>query len=268
MNKKTLSYTIGAALAAALLVTAPALAADATGTTRQEVRKDIQDLKQETRNDIRGAKANADKEIRDIKEDARDKYQDIREDARDKYNDAKTDIRETNRQLSDDAATQSRNMRNDVKTTAYATGDTSDRAVNDRVETTLQSYNDVDAATDNGVVTLTGTVKTQQEKESAVSRARNISGVKSVKDELKVEGQGNSQGISGYVDDASTTTVVKGKFLGQKGLDSLDISVETNNGVVTLNGDVETASQVRLAEDVAKEADGVKRVVNNLQVKS
>jgi hyperosmotically inducible periplasmic protein len=46
------------------------------------------------------------------------------------------------------------------------------------------------------------------------------------------------------------------------------VDVDTNNGIVTLNGIVDTAEQRARAEQLAARVDGVKRVVNNLQVKS
>jgi hyperosmotically inducible protein len=46
------------------------------------------------------------------------------------------------------------------------------------------------------------------------------------------------------------------------------IDVDTNNGVVTLNGIVDSPEQRARAEELASRVDGVKRVVNNLQVKS
>ena len=44
----------------------------------------------------------------------------------------------------------------------------------------------------------------------------------------------------------------------------MEISVETNKGVVTLTGEVEHRDQIGLAQDIAKNADGVKAVVNHL----
>lgn len=74
----------------------------------------------------------------------------------------------------------------------------------------------------------------------------------------------SSENLSGYLDDATITAGVKAKFLTQKGLDSLDISVETVKGVVTLSGQVANQAQISLAEILAGEAEGVTKVVNNL----
>jgi osmotically-inducible protein OsmY len=44
------------------------------------------------------------------------------------------------------------------------------------------------------------------------------------------------------------------------------VGVETNNGVVYLTGEVETAAEKSRAGTVAGQVKGVKQVVNNLQV--
>ena len=46
------------------------------------------------------------------------------------------------------------------------------------------------------------------------------------------------------------------------------IGVETNRGVVTLTGVVDSAADKARAEQLASRVSGVKRVVNNLQVRS
>lgn len=70
-----------------------------------------------------------------------------------------------------------------------------------------------------------------------------------------------------YAGDAVLTGKIKTRFLAEKGLDSLDISVENQDGVVTLSGAVNNEAQISLAEKVAKEESGVKKVVNKLTLK-
>ena len=72
--------------------------------------------------------------------------------------------------------------------------------------------------------------------------------------------------VGAYMDDSAITTAVKSKFLAQKGLDSLDLKVETENGVVTLRGQVTKKSQQDLAVKIARETDGVRKVVNKISV--
>lgn len=70
--------------------------------------------------------------------------------------------------------------------------------------------------------------------------------------------------VKNYLDDSKITALVKGQLLTQKGIDSLDIKVVTENGIVTLSGEVEELSQISLAESVARKVDGVLSVVNRL----
>jgi hyperosmotically inducible periplasmic protein len=68
------------------------------------------------------------------------------------------------------------------------------------------------------------------------------------------------------IDDSNTTAAVKAQ-LGQDKLSTLTrIDVDTNDGVVVLNGTVESSEQRARAEQLARKVGGVKRVINNLQV--
>jgi len=68
------------------------------------------------------------------------------------------------------------------------------------------------------------------------------------------------------VDDASVTASVKSKLVADQASNLTRVDVDTNNGTVYLNGVVETPEQKVRAEQLAWQADGVKSVVNNLQV--
>ncbi len=80
------------------------------------------------------------------------------------------------------------------------------------------------------------------------------------------EPEGTADKVSGYVNDSGITTAIKGKFLAQKGLDSLDLNVVTKNGVVTLRGQVLKEEQRDLAVKIARETKGVRKVVNKISV--
>lgn len=68
------------------------------------------------------------------------------------------------------------------------------------------------------------------------------------------------------VDDASLTASVNAALVSDKPSNFTRIDVDTTNGVVALNGTVETPEQRSRAEQLARRVDGVKKVVNNLQV--
>ena len=68
------------------------------------------------------------------------------------------------------------------------------------------------------------------------------------------------------IDDSNTTAAVKTQLARDKVSSLTRIDVDTNAGVVSLNGPVESAEQRARAEQIAKGVGGVKRVINNLQV--
>ena len=78
----------------------------------------------------------------------------------------------------------------------------------------------------------------------------------------------NDKGKTGeYTHDSVITSKIKSKFIGTKGISSLDISVVTSNGIVYLTGSVPSVQQKSLAIAIAQNTNGVKQVVvDNLHV--
>ena len=68
------------------------------------------------------------------------------------------------------------------------------------------------------------------------------------------------------ITDAAITTEVKTKFLAEPGVSGLNINVDTNNGVVTLSGNVKSKAEAAKAMSIARDSKGVKRVVNHLKM--
>jgi hyperosmotically inducible protein len=75
---------------------------------------------------------------------------------------------------------------------------------------------------------------------------------------------GRSTGTN--IDDAGITASVKSKLVADKAANLTRVDVDTNNGTVYLNGTVESPEQRSRAEQLAWQANGVRSVVNNLQV--
>lgn len=69
------------------------------------------------------------------------------------------------------------------------------------------------------------------------------------------------------ITDASITTAVKTKFLGDTKVPGLDINVDTNDHVVTLTGTVKNAAAKAEAIRLAKTTTGVRRVVDKITIK-
>lgn len=75
-----------------------------------------------------------------------------------------------------------------------------------------------------------------------------------------------SESTKEYMSDAAITTKVKSKLLATKDIKSLSISVTTNEGIVTLTGNVKTNMQKTKAVKVASKVKGVKSVKDELVV--
>jgi osmotically-inducible protein OsmY len=68
------------------------------------------------------------------------------------------------------------------------------------------------------------------------------------------------------IKDAGITTAVKAKFAADDVVKASTIDVDTENGIVTLNGTVASTKESTRAVALAKEVDGVKDVRNRLTV--
>jgi BON domain len=73
-------------------------------------------------------------------------------------------------------------------------------------------------------------------------------------------------GCSKKADDAKVTAEIQSKFSQDSTLGSKQLSVEADNGVVTLSGSVDNDAQRQTAGQQAASVNGVKTVINNLQV--
>lgn len=70
------------------------------------------------------------------------------------------------------------------------------------------------------------------------------------------------------LDEGRITAKVKSKIELDDTLKGAHVSVHTDNGVVTLTGDVMNNGQRQRAEQLARETDGVMRIVDELSVKT
>jgi hyperosmotically inducible periplasmic protein len=155
----------------------------------------------------------------------------------------------------------------------------------------LLDHTNISTDTDNGVVTLSGWVATEAQKAHAEELAKGTKGVVSVNDKLTVNPEkakglvGNAEektkelaekaeektkeGYSdtkGALSNARITSEVKLKFAADDTVKALNIDVDTNNGVVSLNGTVNSKAELQQAIRLAKQVDGVRQVKSHLTV--
>lgn len=127
---------------------------------------------------------------------------------------------------------------------------------------------DISVETDNGVVKLTGKAPSASAKDAAENLASNVSGVKSVDNDIKAPSEVTSikKGAENAADDVGQatsdtwiTTKVKSSMLTDSQVKG-DVDVTTNDGVVVLTGDVPTDASRDQAVALAKQTKGVKSV--------
>jgi len=81
---------------------------------------------------------------------------------------------------------------------------------------------------------------------------------------VRTEVKQATNAAANVVDNAALTTKVKTALLADELVKGTQINVDSNNGVVTLNGAVDSPAHKEKAEQVAKGVSGVTRVQNNL----
>jgi len=140
-------------------------------------------------------------------------------------------------------------------------------AVRSRLVWSKHSYLGAKVDTKDGRVILSGTVNNEDAKELAGNLARNTRGVRSVDNQLKIDGKSTGDSVKSTaretekaVADAWITTKVKSNFLYSSNVSGGDINVDTKNGRVTLSGKVSSGAERALAIELAKNVRGVKDV--------
>lgn len=142
-----------------------------------------------------------------------------------------------------------------------------DRSISDKAhnallyDVQLNGRSHINVATYNGIVLLIGQVQTADLKQRAQDIVSQIKGVSRVYNELTIS---DPASFFSDVDDSWITTKVKTMMLQRKELQSTNIKVITDNGVVYLMGNVST-EQGALAADTARRVKGVVKVVEAFQ---
>lgn len=126
-----------------------------------------------------------------------------------------------------------------------------------------------DVDTTSGKVTLLGSADSAESRALAGRLALNTRGVKSVDNQLEVSNAKPVGSASGKdltreagheIADGWISTKVKSTFMYSSNVDSSDIAVRTDNGIVTLSGKVDSGAEHALAIELANSVRGVKSV--------
>lgn len=85
--------------------------------------------------------------------------------------------------------------------------------------------------------------------------------------DAKAKVESSSSSVAGTADDATITAQVSMGLAKDPDLSATKINVDTQAGVVSLNGPAPNAAAKARAEEIAKSVKGVSSVSNNLEVK-
>ncbi len=122
-------------------------------------------------------------------------------------------------------------------------------------------------AVKDGVVTLTGDASSQAQKELTEEYTKDIEGVKAVKNELKVSAEPPARTVGEVIDDASITAQVKSALLTHRSTSAIKTKVTTREGLVTVSGEAKNQAEIDLVTKLVNDVNGVKTVVNKMEVK-
>ena len=139
----------------------------------------------------------------------------------------------------------------------------SDAWLTTKVKTMLLFHRNVSAMTEvytkDGIVTLRGEATSQAQKDLTTEYAKDVEGVKDVKNEMTVaEDPKKTRTVGEKIDDASITAQVKMTLLYHRSTSALNTTVTTKNGVVTLRGKAKNAAEKDLATKLVSDVNGVK----------
>jgi hyperosmotically inducible periplasmic protein len=132
----------------------------------------------------------------------------------------------------------------------------------------------IDTEVDKGIVQLIGNVHSDIDRDLAGELAKNVEGVVEVNNELLIvpgahqpPAEGEDRSFGAWIDDATTTASVKSRLLANSNTAGMQIDVDTRGDVVTLSGEVVSAEEKALAEEMARSTGDVKDVRNQLVVR-
>jgi hyperosmotically inducible periplasmic protein len=115
--------------------------------------------------------------------------------------------------------------------------------------------------TKDGVVTLTGKVDTSEAKAAMAATARKVEGVQSVNDQIQVVPDAKRKEVNAA--DSKIKDEIGNVIDGDPKLKDLSLSVDSNAGVVSLDGTVDTHEQLLYAAQALRKVPGVKSVVTS-----
>jgi hyperosmotically inducible protein len=132
------------------------------------------------------------------------------------------------------------------------------------------NLNNIDVSQDRekGIMTLTGNVASDDQKNQAETLAKQAAPDYTIADEIGVRPAGDSSAgtVASNLDSAIEDNF-KASIKAHNNLDDQSIHCKAKNGTLVLKGTVKTMEQKKEAESLAKQVPNVQQVVNELEIK-
>lgn len=149
-----------------------------------------------------------------------------------------------------------------------------------KVKSTLLFHGNVsgtqtEVSAENGTIILRGEAMNTAQKDLTSEYAKDIEGVKGVRNEMTVASSGQKSDttvgrrmdtMGERIDDASISALVKTTLLSHRSTSALLTSVETKDGMVKLGGKAKNAAEKDLASKIVADVPGVKSVSNTMTI--
>ena len=149
----------------------------------------------------------------------------------------------------------------------------SDGWIGTKVKTALLFHRNVNAFktevdVKDGVVTLKGEALSQAQKDLAGEYAKDVAGVKDVKNDMTLAKapQKGGETLGEKIDDASITAQIKVALLSHRSTSAISTHVSTSEGVVTVSGIAKNEAEKVPVSKLANDVNGVTSVVNNMTI--
>lgn len=127
----------------------------------------------------------------------------------------------------------------------------------------VDAFRKLSTTVNQGRVLITGVVQNPEHRVEAVRLAWRVKGVKQVINEIRVA---NSEGVTGFVKDSWISSRLRGSIMLDRGVQSINYSIETVQGVVYLMGVAQNQAELNLVIEKARTISGVKQVVSYVKL--
>jgi osmotically-inducible protein OsmY len=181
-------------------------------------------------------------------------------------------------------------VNNELKVKGAPMDEHSDAWLAFKVKSELLFHRNVSAAdtkvdVHDGLVSLTGTAKSESQKELTTELTRDVEGVRNVNNEMTVVPSGapvvesagaenrspnakSGETVGQTIDDASITAQVKAALLSHNSTSAVNTKVKTQDGVVMVSGVAKNAAEKDLVTKLVSDINGVRSVNNDMTVES